>query len=305
MPIPLILSDPVCIVPAGDWCGEGILWHPAEQAVYWTDINRFLIHRWDSTSKSVTTWQFGEPVTALSLTTTDELLVVVLGSRVVLWKPAPPSLDPPEFETIYRLPEWPAVRCNDARVDPSGILWVATMQNNVAPDGSSLPVAEALGGLFSLNRSGAVKYWRKDLFIGNTLAWSPDSRFFYTADTLADSIVRFDWHEDSSLSNESPWFKGDGSAGSGLPDGSAMDSEGYLWNSRYGGGRILRIAPSGEVESTVSMPVQNPTTCIFGGPDNTTLFVTSAALGDDLQLAGGLFAIRTSITGPPPGRFQL
>ncbi len=304
MPTPFVIGNPVCIAPVEDLCGEGAVWHPQEQALYWTDINRFLIHRWNPRSRAVDTWQFQEPVTALTLTTRDDVLLVVLASRVMLWQPSP---DSPPIDTSdnlgFVLPEWPQARCNDARVDPAGVLWIATMQNNVGASGEPLPIDQTLGGLLSLDAAGTMRKWRTQLHIGNTLAWSPDGLFMYTADTLADEIHRYDWNSDSSLENETLWFKGNGE---GLPDGSAMDSEGYLWNCRHGGGCILRIDPSGEVERVIAMPVKNPTTCIFGGTDNTTLYVTSAKIDDlDHPLAGGLFSIETNMRGLPPNRFLL
>ena len=304
MPTPLVIGTPVCVAPIEDLCGEGAVWHPQEQALYWTDINRFLIHRWDSCSRAVDTWQFAEPVTALTLTTREDVLLVVLASRVLLWQPSPdsPAIDARD-NLEFVLPEWPEARCNDARVDPAGVLWIATMQNNVGAGGEPIPVEQALGCLLSLDAAGTTRKWRTQLHIGNTLAWSPDSRFMYTADTLADEIHRYDWNSDSSLDNETLWFKG---SGQGLPDGSAMDSDGYLWNCRHGGGCILRIDPTGVVERVIRMPVKNPTTCIFGGADNTTLYVTSAKLDDpDHPLAGGLFSIETNMRGLAPNRFPL
>ncbi len=123
----------MCVAPTGDVCGEGAVWHAAHSAVYWTDINRFLIHRYTLADQCVRTWFFDEPVTALALTDRDELLVVVLGSGVILWEPAADIRQ----KAIYQLEGWPAVRLNDARADPRGSLWVGSMRNNVNPDGSS------------------------------------------------------------------------------------------------------------------------------------------------------------------------
>ena len=63
-----MVGDPVCVAPTGDVCGEGAVWHAAHDAVYWTDINRFLIHRFTPADRIVRTWIFDEPVTALTLT---------------------------------------------------------------------------------------------------------------------------------------------------------------------------------------------------------------------------------------------
>jgi sugar lactone lactonase YvrE len=76
-----MVGDPVCVAPTGDECGEGAVWHAAHDAVYWTDINRFLIHRFTPANQSVRTWFFDEPVTALTLTDRPEVLAVILGAR--------------------------------------------------------------------------------------------------------------------------------------------------------------------------------------------------------------------------------
>jgi sugar lactone lactonase YvrE len=293
----LSISEPRLIAPVADICGEGALWHPAEQALYWTDINRFLIHRWDYRSQEVVTWQFAEPVTALALTSQDDIILVVLGSRVLVWKPASDD----RSHVLFHLPNSPQVRCNDARVDPAGVLWVTTMQNNVAPDGGALPIDNSLGMLFSLDGHGTTRIWREGLGIGNTVCWSPDRRYLYTGDTLANTIYRFDWHPGSTIANQLAWFRGDPR---GLPDGSATDRTGHLWNCRYGGSCILRAAPDGSLERAIDMPIRNPTTCTFGGPNEDTLYITSAGHEDDpAELRGGLFAIQTNVQGVPTHKF--
>jgi hypothetical protein len=73
-----------CVALVADWCGEAPLWSAALKALYWTDINRCLIHRITPEDEQVPTWRFSEPVTALALTTNECLLVVVLESRLVL-----------------------------------------------------------------------------------------------------------------------------------------------------------------------------------------------------------------------------
>lgn len=126
------MSLPICVAPTGDICGEGAVWASAEDALYWTDINRFLIHRYEAASGNVKTWFFDEPVTALILTTRSGTLAVVLGSRLILWEPASDS----RRDYAFKLTGWPKVRCNDARADPRGSLWIGSMWNNVNADGS-------------------------------------------------------------------------------------------------------------------------------------------------------------------------
>lgn len=81
------LTDVECVVPAGDRCGEGVLWHPNEGAVYWTDINRFLVHRYSVAQNCTKTWLFHEPVTTVLLTSHEDVLALVIGSGLILWRP--------------------------------------------------------------------------------------------------------------------------------------------------------------------------------------------------------------------------
>jgi sugar lactone lactonase YvrE len=292
-------GEVVCVAPMGDVCGEGAVWHAAENAVYWVDINRFLIHRFQVADAAVRSWIFDVPVTALSLTDRDDLLLVVLGSGVILWEPATDKRHDP----LFKYEAWPAVRLNDARSDPRGSLWVGSMRNNIAADGSAIEFGGTDGVLLRLDADGKTSVWRKDIGISNTMAWSPDRRRFYTGDSIANVIWAYDYDQATgAISNERPFLQG---FARGLPDGSAMDAEGFLWNCRYYGNCVVRVAPDGKIDRVVEMPVKNITTCCFGGADLKTLFVTTASahapLGD--RLAGSLFAIRTEVKGQAENRF--
>lgn len=294
-----MISEPVCVAPTNDVCGEGLVWHAAHDAVYWTDINRFLIHRFTRTDECVRTWLFDEPVTALGLTDRDDTLVAVLGSKVILWQPHTDQRSAP----IFRLDGWPKVRLNDARVDPRGSLWMGSMRNNVNADGSGGEAGGRDGVLHRLDPDGTVSEWARNIGIANTLAWTPDGKRFYFGDTLQNVIWAYDYDAASGvISNQRPFLR---NFGRGLPDGSCVDAEGYLWNCRYYGGCIVRVASSGDVDCVVEMPVQNVTTCTFGGADGKTLYVTTARSEKTPydRLAGGLFAIRTDVAGQVENRF--
>jgi sugar lactone lactonase YvrE len=194
---------------------------------------------------------------------------------------------------------------NDARVDPAGRLWLGSMRNNLNADGSSGEAGGKDGILFCLEPSGRVTEWKRDIGIANTLVWSPDGKQFYFGDSLANAIRAYDYDGAAgAIANERPFFV---DFSRGLPDGSAMDAEGYLWNCRFYGNCIVRVAPNGSVDQIVEMPVRNITTCTFGGPELSTLFVTTARHDSPAsdRLAGGLFAIHTNVKGQQENEFRV
>ena len=291
------LYEVECVAPAGDHCGEGPVWHSGQQALYWTDINRFLIHRLDVREGSVKSWFFDEPVTALVLTDRDETLAVALASRLIFWSPAADA----RHDHGFHLPGWPKVRFNDGRADPRGSLWLGSMRNNVNADGSAGEAGGTDGVLFRIDPDGTVGEWKRDIGISNTLAWSPDRTRFYFADTLANRVWVYCYGETTGAITDERVFFEDFSRGA--PDGSSMDTEGYLWNCRYGGKCIVRMAPDGIIDRIIEMPVSNITSCTFGGPDYRTLYITTASKTNE-RLSGGLFALRTDVPGLPENRFR-
>jgi sugar lactone lactonase YvrE len=286
-----------CAVPAGDICGEGAVWHPEQSALYWADINRFLVHQFTPAPSSTRTWMFDEPVTSVNLTEDSELLLLVLASQIGLWSPR----THPHVEMIFKLPTAPEMRFNDAGVDPRGSLWTGTMRNNVGLHGEDLDVIFSDGVLYRIDPDGTPTEWKKSIGLSNTVAWSPDHRRFYFGDTRANTLSQFSYDEAAgAISEERPLLNG---YEHGAPDGSAMDAEGFLWNTRPGAGCLIRIAPDGHVEQTVKLPVSRPTTCAFGGDDLQTLYITSARSAE--QYSGSVFALQTQVRGVPAGRFRL
>lgn len=296
------MGEVECLAPAGDWTGEGAVWHEGEQALYWVDISRFLIHRYDPASKAMWNWLFEEPPTTLALTDRPDTIAVALGGRIVLWQPRS------DARTDFALPEdnWPKARLNDGRADPAGNLWVGSMQNNVAEDGSDRPITDrAAGRLFRVAPDGKVTVVKAGIGIANTFAWSPDHARFYFADTLANVIGVFDYDpRTGTVSDERPFFAGYGRGG---PDGSVVDAAGTLWNARYGGACVVGVSPDGKVAGVIEMPCDNVTTCTFGGRELRTLFITTARGGASpgSRLAGSLYAVEMDVPGLPENRFRI
>ena len=277
--------------PVGDRCGEGAVWSAADRAVWWTDINRFLVHRFDEDSASVRSWLFDEPVVGLSLTTDPGRMLVILASKLIWWWPAADRRQ----DHGFRLEGYPRVRLNDGRTDPMGNLWVGSMKNNVLPDGELGEPGPGEGKLFRIAPGGSVTIWAEGLGISNTLCWSPDRKTFYFGDTLDNELWAFDY-DGGQITNRRDHFRG---WDRGLPDGSAIDSAGDLWNCRFGGGCIAHVGLDGALKGTVEVGVPNVTTCVFGGADLKTLYITTASIvtPPGHRLAGSLFRTRVDTPG--------
>ncbi len=287
-----------CVAPVGDRCGEAATWDGEGRALYWSDVNRFLIHCLDE-HHAVRSWFFDEPVVALSLTNRAGTLLVALGSRLILWRPA----DDHRQDHGFACADWPRVRLNDGRAGPRGEFWIGSMANNVGPAGESGEIVGELGELHCVEAGGAARLVKSGIGISNTVCWSPDHQRFYFGDSMRNLIWVHDYDPATGeLSGERAFLEGFGRGG---PDGSAVDADGALWNCRYGGGCIVRVLADGRADRVIEMPVANITTCAFGGPDLRTLYVTTAGGGGSERLAGSLFALDVETPGAPAHRVRL
>ncbi len=292
-----------CVLEARNWLGEGPCWHPGEQALYWTDVPSKRIHRWQPAGGAHTIYQLPEMVTAIAVRAKGGL-VIASHSGIDLFDPATGQA------TRFVAPEAdkPQNRSNDGKCDRQGRFWYGTMMNNFAADMSETPITGNSGGLYRIDPDGRVTGFEQGLGIANTFAWSPDDRTMYFADTL-DAIYAYDFDAArGAVANRRVFGKAD-TAEHGLPDGSTIDEEGFLWNCRWDGGRVIRWAPDGSIDRIVELPCRRVTSCIFGGPDLATLYVTTVRYGlsgaelAEQPLAGGIFAIDAGVRGVPDGQF--
>jgi sugar lactone lactonase YvrE len=182
------------------------------------------------------------------------------------------------------------------------------MQNNIAPDGSPTDITADTGRIWRCTADGAVTALSEDRFgITNTFCWT-NGGGLVTADTLQNALYRYAIDPVThQFSDRHIYLQG---FDRGLPDGSTMDAEGYIWNCRVaGGGCVVRIDPEGRIDRVIDLPCSWPTSCAFGGPGLDTLFVTSARFSmtaDHIAghpQEGGLFAVKTGVTGVPCHRF--
>jgi sugar lactone lactonase YvrE len=198
--------------------------------------------------------------------------------------------DSGDFELRWKWEREPGFRPNDGKIDVAGRFWWGSMDD----DHGRRP-----GQLYCYTPDGRCETRAEGIHIVNTVSCSPDGRTYYLADSRKGEIYAFDMDKAGGLSNRRVFARVD----KGAPDGSAVDAEGYLWNCQWGGWRIVRYAPDGSVDRVLDVPVEQPSSCAFGGPQMTTLFITSAR--EDLSeealakqpLAGSVLAVDVGVKG--------
>ncbi|AZE06847.1 SMP-30/gluconolactonase/LRE family protein [Pseudomonas chlororaphis] len=276
--------------------GEGPFWDAPDQALYWVDIAGRQALR--LCGERLQAWQLPEPVSAFIPCERGDALVTLSSGVYRLDLGSAPAA--PRLSLLCVADPQPGNRANEARCDAQGRLWLGTMQNNIGEQGEDLPVRRRSGGLFRIDTQARVTPLLQGLGIPNTLLWSEDASRLYFADSLEGTLYQYPIASDGRLEPARSWF---GPHPRGVPDGSAMDAQGYIWNARWDGGCLLRLAPDGEVDRVLELPVSRPTSCVFGGADLKTLYITSAASPLDHPLDGAVLAVRVDTPGKLCHRF--
>jgi sugar lactone lactonase YvrE len=279
--------------------GEAALWCEQSQTLYWADVVKpGRVFHWNSSTGRLDFWEFPHLVTGLNLIQ-DGGLLVHAKDRILRFDPATGESRP-----VFSLPQLPPshrpMRFNDGHCDRAGRLWVGTMSNNIADDGAPLTIEEHNGCIYVIGGASARAIEAR-LGCPNAICWSPDEGTFYIADSCDGWLYayRFDGSA-GTISDRRRFCHLDGF---GVPDGAAVDRDGYLWNARWGAGAVVRISPDGVLDRVVRLPVSQPTSCCFGGEDRRTLYITSARFAltpeqlSDEPLAGGVFSIQLDVPG--------
>lgn len=278
-----------CVVDARCAVGESPLWSPGEQALYWADIPAGRLHRWHPEGHRSCVWQLPAPLGSFGLRRGGGL-VLALKTGVHLFEPNTGTLS-----LLCHLEPLPIDnRLNDGKVSPDGSFWVGSM--------SEQPTRPAVAALYRLDAAHRGQRVLDGLRVSNGLAWSPDGRTLYHADTRALTVWRHD-HDlaTGALSNRRVFITMRPEWG--RPDGATVDSEGCYWNAGIGAGRVNRFSPEGELISHIELPVSHPTMPCFGGPGLRTLYVTSLRDGVAAEAlarmpqSGGVFAVEVDVAG--------
>lgn len=282
-------------VASDDVLGEVPLWCAKSQRLWWIDVRRPSLQSYDPVTHRHQTFVLPAPVVGSYGLRERGGMIMALNDGIYAFEPATGAL-----ESLIPFQDAPQNRYNDGKCDRRGRFWVGTMNNTPGnPDGS----------FYRMDADLSVHKQFEGVFCPNSVAFSPDDRTLYYADTKLNKIWAFDFDiDEGALSNRREFS--DGSQHAGLPDGSTVDAEGFLWNAEYRGGRLVRYAPDGRVDRIVELPVKQPTSCGFGGADLSILFVTTAsqhltpAERKAEPLAGALLMLDVGVKGLPEPAFR-
>ena len=271
------------------WCGESATLH-------WIDVvTPGRVFHWSVETGEIDFYSFDHLVTGLSLVNGGDLLVH--GATDLL------RFNPPTGRSrhVWSLPRSShRMRLNDGHCDQAGRLWIGTMSDNIGGNGKPPEVIRNVGQICAIG-PGSCRQFDTRLGCPNAICWSPDGRTFYVADSCDGWVYAYEFDLPSAtISAPRPFYHAEGL---GIPDGAAVDEDGYFWNARWGAGAVVRISPGGTLSEIVRVPVSQPTACCFGGADRRTLYISSARFALPSErlavepFAGGIFAVRTDVPG--------
>ena len=284
-----------CVLDAKAALGECPRWSARQKVLYWVDIARQELHRFDPATGQDTKRAFDQPVACFAERRGGGF---VLAMRDGFWlldefdgEPRPVH---PQVEA--HLPE---NRFNDGRCDPMGRFWAGTM------DGTK---KASNGTLWRLDPDLGIHRAASGTLTSNGLAFSPDGRTMYWSDTPNHIVRAYGLDMETGALGPARTFL-TFPFGKGRPDGAATDEEGHYWSALYDGARVVRVSPQGRIVEEVDIPSRHCTMITFGGDDRRTAYVTTAAQGLDAEelarrpQSGGIFSFRVDVPGLPEQEF--
>lgn len=272
--------------------GEGPLWDDRSGRLYWVDIRNRLIEWLDPARDVGGVYRLAVRPSALGLRESGGLIVAADHCVGVL------DLESGAFEPRVSFEEdRPRNRTNDGAVLADGRFWFGTMDD---------AGQERSGALYTLSPDWTLTRMLDGLGIPNGIVSDASGKTLFVADSAEGAIRKYELDGKTGALGPAKDFA---VVEIVSPDGAALDVEGGLWSAQWDGGRVVRHAPDGSIEAAIELPVSRPTSCIFGGADLKTLFITSARDGLSAEelamqpLAGSVFAADVGVRGVTYPRF--
>lgn len=242
--------------------GEGPLWHPNINTLFWFDIlEKSLFRRCGGGTQN---YAFDEYHSAAAWVD-DETLVIA--SETALWR-----LDIASGKRTHLIDleaDNAITRSNDGRADPWGGFWIGTMGKNAEPNA---------GAIYRYYR-GELRKLVGDITISNAICFAPDKSHAYYTDTKVGKIMRLPLNPDTGWPHADADVLVDLTSENLNPDGAVTDVDGNIWVALWGAGAVACYSPDGTLLRRIEVSAAQPTCPAFGGPDLRDLYVTTAAVG--------------------------
>jgi D-xylonolactonase len=277
---PELIADYRCVT------GEGPAWHPLEKRLYWVDIPRGRMFRYDPATGSHDQCYGGEVVGGFTIQADGSLLLFMAKGAVKIWREG-------RLETVVEeIAAERDSRFNDVIADPEGRVFCGTMGTKEHP-----------GSLYRLDRDGTVTKLLGGIGVSNGMGFTPDRQRMYYTDSPKREIYLFDFDRATgAITSQRIFVRTPDEEGEGVPDGMTVDAEGFVWCARWDGSCLVRYNPEGREVRRITFPAKQVSSATFGGEDYADLYVTTAG-GDQKEKngpgAGALFRVRPGVKGVP------
>jgi D-xylonolactonase len=283
---PELIADYKCVT------GEGPLWHPDEQRLYWTDIPTGRMFRYDPATGTHEQFYDGDVVGGFTIQADGALLLFMARGAVKIWR------DGKLTTVIDEIPRERESRFNDVIADPRGRVYCGTMST---PDQA--------GQLYRLDTDGTLTTMVEGVGTSNGMGFTLDRAHMYYTDTRAHEIYLYDYDAGTgAMTNRSVFVRVPDTESEGHPDGMTVDAAGYVWSARWDGNCLVRYTPEGVEDMRITFPARKVSSVVFGGPDYTDIYVTTAGgdnKAEDGEGAGALFRLNLGIEGLPEFRSRV
>lgn len=288
-------TEPVvkCVFDGKAKLGSSPLAAP-DGSLYWIDISAGTLHNYTPETPD-TTWEFNGEIGAIALGPLPDTILLAFQNTLELFDARTGTLV--HFAAAEDI-DPKVLRFNDGKCDAKGRFWVGTYDEDI----------KTRGGLYCLDLDGSFTKRLQNIAVANGLAWSPDNRIMYHADSVTNVIYAYDYDIETGDIGDHRIFA-DLTASDELPGGAAVDDEGNYWLAILNYRKIVKFSPSGERVLEITVPVPQPTTVAFGGPDYKTLYITTCRQDlkkEELRIypqSGGLFGVQAGSTGLPAQQY--
>lgn len=243
--------EPVCVATLDNILGEGPCWDEASRRLYWFDIKGRRLFWLDHATLAVGSAALPYRCSAAAPRASGGLIVAT-EEGICGWN------DRTAILSVLQPIDHPSgYRSNDGKIDVAGRFWWSMMDDD----------AQRPGYIGCYRDDGRCERLIEGVTIPNTLACSPDGRTFYYVDSSLNALFACDLDPQTGALSSSRRELANTCGQAGGPDGSAVDEEGFIWNAQWGLSRVVRYAPDGRIDRVVPFPVEQPSSCAFGGPN--------------------------------------